>query len=45
MGVGEMKTIGDWIHEVLQSGGDANTLSKVRGHVKDLCQSYPIFRE
>jgi glycine hydroxymethyltransferase len=45
MNVGEMKTIGNWINEVLTSGGDVSVTSRVRGQVKELCQGFPIFKE
>jgi glycine hydroxymethyltransferase len=45
MGPGEMKTVGAWINQILTSGGDASTASKVRAQVKEMCQGFPIFKE
>ncbi len=42
MGTDEMVRIGDWMLEVLRSPEDARLLSRVRGEVKDLCQTFPV---
>lgn len=39
----EMKLIGGWICEVLQSPGDTARLEKIRAQVAELCQSYPVY--
>ena len=39
----EMKTIGNWIAEVLKTP-DEKTCSKVRGQVRELCKSFPIYK-
>jgi glycine hydroxymethyltransferase len=45
MGLSEMKKIGAWINEVLTSGGDTGVTAKIRGEVKELAQSFPIYKE
>ncbi len=39
----EMKLIGGWISEVLESPSDEARLKRIRGQVADLCQSYPVY--
>ena len=43
MGTSEMKRIAQWIHEALQSKGDAAQLSKIRLQVQELCQRFPLY--
>jgi len=45
MGPSEMKIIGNWIHEVIKSGGDTKVETDIRGQVRDLCQNFSIFGE
>lgn len=42
MGVGEMKTIGAWILEILKSPTDEALARRVRGDVAALCESFPV---
>lgn len=42
MGVGEMKTIGAWILEILKSPADEALAKRVRGDVATLCESFPV---
>jgi glycine hydroxymethyltransferase len=39
----EMRQIGHWISEVLHHRADAAALSKVRKHVLDLAESFPLY--
>lgn len=39
----EMKLIGGWISEVLESPSDEARLKRIRAQVADLCQSYPVY--
>ncbi len=39
----EMKQIAKWIHQVLSNKDDMSTLEKIRGEIKDLCTSFPIY--
>jgi glycine hydroxymethyltransferase len=41
----EMKIIGDMIHRVLSNLGDEKTEQEVRQQVRDLCESFPLYRE
>jgi glycine hydroxymethyltransferase len=42
MGVGEMRTIGNWMLETLRSPNDEKTIARVRGEVRALCQQFPV---
>ncbi len=42
MGAEQMKLIGDWIDQVLSSGGNEDTIKKVRELVLGLCKQFPI---
>jgi len=39
----EMDRIADWIHRVLESGGDAATCEQVRIEVDEVCHGFPIY--
>ncbi|HEX4924514.1 MAG TPA: serine hydroxymethyltransferase, partial [Bdellovibrionales bacterium] len=39
----EMKIIGGWIAEVLNSPEDA-TIKRVRAQVQEMCRSFPIYK-
>jgi glycine hydroxymethyltransferase len=39
----EMKQIGTWIVQALETKGDAKKLAKVRAEVKALCQRFPLY--
>jgi glycine hydroxymethyltransferase len=39
----EMKNIAQWIHVVLKNKDDMNTIEKVKGEIKDLCDQFPIY--
>lgn len=39
----EMKLIGGWISEVLDSPQDAARLEKIKSQVAELCQAYPVY--
>ncbi|MGK5081738.1 serine hydroxymethyltransferase [Bdellovibrionota bacterium FG-1] len=43
MGASEMKQIAVWIHEVLKAKGDTPALARVRGAVRELCGSFPVY--
>lgn len=45
MGVGEMKTVADWIDTVLSSRGSADVVKDIHGKVLDLCRHFPIPNE
>ncbi len=45
MGPAEMRTIGGWIDTVLSAPEDAATAERVRGQVRELCASFPIYPE
>ena len=40
----EMKQIAGWIAEVIESKGNEATISKVRGNVKALCRTFPLYK-
>ncbi|HQU45048.1 MAG: serine hydroxymethyltransferase [Planctomycetia bacterium 21-64-5] len=42
MGPEEMTRIGGWIMEVLRSADDAGLARRVRGEVRELCESFPV---
>lgn len=42
-GTSEMKEIAGWIHSVISSKGNPDTLAKVRGNVMDLCKKFPLY--
>lgn len=39
----EMKLIANWIGEVLTNPSDESALSRIKGQVRDICQSFPIY--
>jgi len=39
----EMTTISKWIAQVLENPTDTSCLSKIKGQVRELCQSFPIY--
>lgn len=45
MGPQEMRTIAAWIDAVLSAPGDAATAERIRGQVRELCASFPIYPE
>jgi glycine hydroxymethyltransferase len=42
MGTDEMVRIGGWIMEVLRAPDDARLAARVRGEVRELCESFPV---
>ncbi len=38
----QMKTLADWINDVLVSEGDTDVITRVRSDVMDFCQQFPI---
>jgi glycine hydroxymethyltransferase len=42
---GEMRQVGRWIAEVLLQRADASVAGKVRGHVLELCEAFPLYAE
>jgi glycine hydroxymethyltransferase len=38
----EMRTIGDWMVQVLKSPDDEAAIAGIRDEVRDLCQSFPV---
>jgi glycine hydroxymethyltransferase len=45
MGVSEMRTIGDWIAEVIGAPHDEDVISKTRAEVTELCEAFPLYRD
>ncbi|HEX4835605.1 MAG TPA: serine hydroxymethyltransferase [bacterium] len=45
MGAHEMRTIAGWIDTVLSAPDDAGLIDRVRGQVRELCASFPIYPE
>ncbi len=45
MGVQEMKEIAEMIDKVLSSAGSEDVVNKVRVRVRELCESFPIYRD
>lgn len=43
MGEAEMKSIGEWIADCLDNLDMDDTIVRVRGHVKALCQRFPVY--
>lgn len=39
----EMKIIAGWIADVLKSSSDQAALSRIKGQVRELCQSFPLY--
>jgi glycine hydroxymethyltransferase len=39
----EMKQIATWISQVLKSPDDESVLARIKGQVRELCQSFPIY--
>jgi glycine hydroxymethyltransferase len=39
----EMKQIASWIAEALESRGDSTRLAAIRGAVRELCSSFPVY--
>ena len=44
MGADEMRRIGGWIADILGRPGDDRLISRIRGRVAELCESFPLFR-
>jgi glycine hydroxymethyltransferase len=42
MGVDEMRRVGAWMLEALRGAENEQTLERVRGAVRDLCESFPV---
>jgi glycine hydroxymethyltransferase len=42
MGTAEMRTIGGWILESLRAPEDEALHTRIRGHVRELCQQFPV---
>jgi glycine hydroxymethyltransferase len=43
MGSAEMKQIGGWISQVLESKGDQGKLTSIRAQVRELCGRFPLY--
>ena len=39
----EMKIVASWIAKVLEDPSDIATLTRIKGQVRELCQSFPIY--
>lgn len=39
----EMKIVAGWIAEVLENPADNDRLSRIKGQVRELCQSFPLY--
>ncbi len=44
MGLAEMKTIGNWIIEVMKAPEDETVRSRIRGQVEELAAQFPLYR-
>jgi glycine hydroxymethyltransferase len=44
MGAGEMRRVAGLIDQVLAAGGDAGTIERTRGEVRELCTQFPVAR-
>ena len=44
MGEAEMRTIGGWIAEALTHRGDTARLESIRGRVRELAETFPLYR-
>ena len=44
MGPAEMKTIGDWIADILERPGDESLIGRIRHDAGDLCAAFPLYR-
>jgi glycine hydroxymethyltransferase len=42
MGTGEMRTIAKWMLDALRAPADRQTLDRIRGEVRALCQQFPV---
>ena len=42
LGEAEMHTVADWLDEVMSSGGDESTCSRVRSEIAEFCRSFPL---
>ncbi len=42
MGTAEMRTIGEWILQVLKAPDDEALQGRIRGEVKNLCKQFPV---
>jgi glycine hydroxymethyltransferase len=42
MGVGEMKTVGGWILQILKAPDDETLAGRLRGEVRQLCKQFPV---
>lgn len=40
---GEMKIVAQWISQVLENTSDEAALSRIKGQVRELCQSFPLY--
>jgi glycine hydroxymethyltransferase len=45
MGEGQMTQVADWIAEVLGAPGDSARIERVRVHVQDLSEAFPLYAE
>jgi glycine hydroxymethyltransferase len=43
MKTGEMKQVAAWIHQALETKGEAAKLSKIRNEVRGLCERFPLY--
>jgi glycine hydroxymethyltransferase len=43
LGPAEMNAIAGWIDRALRNRGDAATLERIRGEVRELCGRFPLF--
>ncbi|MDE2805094.1 MAG: serine hydroxymethyltransferase [Gemmatimonadota bacterium] len=44
MGPAEMKTIGDWIADILERPADESLIGRIRHDAGDLCAAFPLYR-
>lgn len=42
---GEMKQVAVWIHQALNSKGDASKLNQIKAEVKEFCLRFPLYSE
>jgi glycine hydroxymethyltransferase len=45
MGESELRRVGGWIADILDSPGDASLRERIRGEVAELCEAFPLYAE
>jgi glycine hydroxymethyltransferase len=39
----EIRRVGEWVADVLDSGGDPAVVARVRAHVREVCAAFPVY--